>query len=51
MEQSDELWGASWIETVAITIAIMANIVTIVVGLGKLVKLLQGRKEMQEARR
>ena len=32
------------------TISIMANVVTIAVGIGKLLKGLRGRKEMEDAR-
>jgi hypothetical protein len=41
----DRLWSGSWSETVAATIGIMANVATIAMGIGKLLKLLRGRKE------
>jgi preprotein translocase subunit SecD len=41
-----EYGNGSWSETVTTIIGIIANIVTIVLGLGKLIKLWQGRKEM-----
>ena len=46
MEYGDRLWSGSWSETVAATIGIMANGVTIALGLVKLLKLWRGRKEM-----
>ena len=44
MEYGDRLWSGPRSETVAATIGIMANAVTI--ALGKLLKVLRGRKEM-----
>ena len=46
MEYGGGSWSGSWSETLATTIGIMADVVTIAVGLGKLLKLLRGRKEM-----
>ena len=46
MEYGDGSWSGSRSETVATIIGIMANIVTVVLGLEKLLKLLRGRKDM-----
>ena len=45
MEYGDRLWSGSWSETVAATIGIMANVATIAMRIGKLLKILRGRKE------
>ena len=39
-------WSEFWSEAVVNTITVVANVVTIAVGLGKLLKLLQGQKEV-----
>lgn len=51
MEYTNYSRSASWSERVVETITIMANVVTIAVGIGKLFKLLRGRKEVQITRR
>ena len=51
MEYANYFWSAFWSETVVETITIVANVVTIAVGFGKLLKLLRGRKEVQLAKR